>query len=201
MARVGFITGWMAAALIIVGLAGSPCLAQHRGFRTFAQQRREGMGPAQKPGHAAPQNHAGDWLRQHQGMTPAEREKALENDPAFRRLPPAQQQLLRQRLEHFSNLPAQQQERMVNRMDTWEHLTPEQKEQARQIHGQMQQLPPDRQRMVRTAIGDLRAMPPQQREQVIDSDRFKGMFSPQERDVMRGATKLPLAPAEGGGPE
>jgi Protein of unknown function (DUF3106) len=201
MTRPRFITGWMAAGLIVIGLMSSPCLGQRRGFRGFAQQRREGMGPAPKAGAHPPRQHAGDWLRRHQNMSPAEREKALENDPMFRRLPPAQQQLLRERLQHFSNLPAQQQERMLNRMDTWEHLTPEQKEQARQIHGQMQQLAPDRQRMVRTAIGDLRAMPPAQREQIIDSERFKGMFSPQERDIMRGAMKLPLAPPEAGPPE
>lgn len=87
---------------------------------------------------------------------------------------------------------------MLNRMETWEHLTPEQKQQARQIFGQFRQLPPDRQRMVKTAVEDLRAMPPDQRERVINSDRFRGMFSDQEREMMRGATRLPLAPPEGG---
>ena len=149
----------------------------------------------------AQHNHAGDWLRRHKDMSPAERQRALENDPGFRRLPPAQQQVLRQRLQHFSSLPPEQQERMLDRMDRWAHLTPEQKEQARQIHSRMQQLPPDRQRMVRTAVGDLRAMPPGQREQIIDSNRFRGMFSPEERDIMRGATRLPLAPPENGRPE
>jgi hypothetical protein len=86
---------------------------------------------------------------------------------------------------------------MLNRMETWEHLTPEQKEQARQVFNQIKQLPPNRQRMVNTAIHDLRAMPPEQREQIINSDRFKGMFSDQEREMMRGAARLPLAPAEG----
>jgi hypothetical protein len=62
----------------------------------------------------------------------------------------------------------------------------------------MQQLPSDRQRMVRTAVRDLRAMPPEQREQVIESDRFKGMFSDQERGIMREVTRLPLAPPEEG---
>ena len=92
---------------------------------------------------------------------------------------------------------------MLNRMETWEHLTRDQKEQARQVFGQMRQLPPDRQRMVTTAVRDLRAMPPDQRERVIDSDRFKGMFSDQEREMMRGAARLPLAPPQGaeGGPQ
>ena len=86
---------------------------------------------------------------------------------------------------------------MLNRMETWEHLTPQQKQEARQIFGQIRQLPPDRQRQVGTAIHDLRAMPPDQRERVINSDRFKNMFSDKEREMMRGATRLPLAPAEG----
>jgi len=52
--------------------------------------------------------------------------------------------------------------------------------------------------MVTTAVRDLRAMPPDQRDKVIDSPRFKGMFSDQEREMIRGASRLPLAPAEGG---
>ncbi len=55
--------------------------------------------------------------------------------------------------------------------------------------------------MVTTAVRDLRAMPPEQREQIIDSDRFKGMFSPEERNIMRGAARLPLAAPENGRPE
>jgi len=55
--------------------------------------------------------------------------------------------------------------------------------------------------MVTTAVRDLRAMPPGQREQIIDSHRFKSVFSPEERDIMRGATRLPLAPPENGKPE
>jgi hypothetical protein len=41
-------------------------------------------------------------------------------------------------------------------------------------------------------------MPADQREKVIGSERFKAMFSDQERDIMLGATRLPLAPAESG---
>jgi hypothetical protein len=165
------------------------------------QQRRPPAYQPSRPGQAQvrpqPGGHAGDWLRRYKDLPPAEQEHALQNDPGFRRLPPAQQQQLRQRLQHFSGLPPQQQLRMLNRMETWEHLTPEQKQQARQIFGQIKQLPPDRQRAVGTAIHDLRPMTPEQRERIINSDRFKGMFSDQEREMMRGATRLPLAPAEG----
>jgi len=210
-ARAGENTGWrmnraklVARDLAVVCLmaAGliSPGLAQRGSFRLAGQQRRPYQGRAEQAARA-PQGHAGDWLRHYKDMSPAEQERALQNDPGFHRLSPERQQQLRQRLQHFSSLPPQQQQRMLNRMETWEHLTPGQKQQARELFGRMQQLSPDRRRMVTTAVRDLRTMPPEQREQIIDSNRFKGMFSPQERDIMRGATKLPLAPPENGRPE
>ena len=90
------------------------------------------------------------------------------------------------------------QQRIVDNMDRWAHLTPEQKHQAREVFGRMQQIPLERRPMVRTAIRDLSAMPPEQREEIINSNRFKRMFSPEERDVMRAAVRLPLSPQENG---
>jgi hypothetical protein len=198
-------TEWVSTAVLVAAVTVAlPCLAQKGGFRAAQQRHQAPAYQAQRPRQqqARPQQrgHAGDWLRKYKDLPPAEQERELQKDPGFRHLPPAQQQVLRQRLQHFSSLPPQQQLRVLNRMETWEHLTPEQKQQARQIFNQMRQLPPARQRMVSTAVHDLRAMPPAQREQVIDSPRFKSMFSDQERDMIRGASRLPLAPAEGGEP-
>ncbi len=195
MGRGSFSAGWIAAAVLAMA-AGvvSPCLAQYNNFRSTPQRIQNR--PQPQPG-----GHAGDWLRRYRGMSPSEQERALQSDPAFRRLSPERQQLLRQRLRHFSSLPPEQQQRMLNRMETWEHLTPGQKQQAREVFGRLRQLPPDRQRMVTTAVRDLRAMPPGQREQIIDSKRFRSVFSPEERDIMRGATRLPLAPPENARPE
>lgn len=195
-------TGWLKLALLVAAFTISlPCLAQRGLYHPPRQWHRAPAFQAQRPPVArppmrGPRGHAGDWLRRYKDLSPAEQERALRNDPSFRRLSPERQQALRQRLQHFSSLPPQQQLRMLNRMETWEHLTPMQKSQARQIFGQMRQLPPGRQRMVITAVHDLRAMPPAQREAVINSPRFRSMFSDQEREMMRGATRLPLAPPE-----
>ena len=223
MIRGKYITEWLACAALAWAMAVPfPCAAQRGNFHPAqqhpatrppqphpaqayhppAQQRHPAPAyqpprPGQPQARPLPGGHAGDWLRRYKDMPPAEQEHALQNDPGFRRLPPSQQQQLRQRLQHFSGLPPQQQLRMLNRMETWEHLTPGQKQQARQIFGQIKQLPPDRQRAVGTAIHDLRPMTPEQRERIINSERFKGMFSDHEREMMRGATRLPLAPAEG----
>ncbi len=191
-------TGWMALVVLAVAtIMAVPCLAQRSNLQRY--NFRPFQGPRAAQNH--PPGHAGDWLRHYQSLPPAERERALQNDPGFRRLPPERQQLLRQRLNNFLSRSPEQQQRMLNRMETWEHLTPGQKQEARHVFERMQQLPPERRRMVTTAIRDLRGMRPGQREGIIDSNRFRGMFSPEERDIMRGATRLPLAPPENGRPE
>jgi hypothetical protein len=157
-----------------------------------SQQARE----VPRPPGAGPQHHGGDWLRTHRELPLQEQQKALQSDPQFRKLPPQQQQRLENRLQNFNSLPPQEQQRRLNRIETWEHLTPQQKTQARQLASQWQQLAPQRRQMMKTAIGDLRAMPPEQRERVLDSPRFKSMFSEQERGMLRDTTKLPLAPAQ-----
>src|SRR5215471_15856431 len=142
--------------------------------------------------------HSGNWLNQSKNVPRAQQEKALESDPQFRRLPPQRQQQLRQRLQHFNSLQPQQQDRITSRMETWEHLTPQQKQTARGVYQQMQKLPPGRRDMVSTAIGELRQLPPEQRREMLNSPRYRNMFTPQERNMLDGITQLPLAPANEG---
>ena len=189
-------TGWMATAVLsaaTVVISLSPCLAQRNNFRPV-------QGRQAAPGHPG-QAHAGDWLRRYKGLPPGEQDRALQNDPGFRRMSPEQQRRLRPWLHYFASLPPREQQRIVGNMDRWAHLTPEQKQQARVVFGQMRQLPPDRRRMVTMAVRDLSAMPPEERERVINSGRFKKMFSPEEREIMLGAVRLPFAPQENGRPE
>jgi hypothetical protein len=119
----------------------------------------------------------------------------LESDPQFRRLPSSRQQQLEQRLQRFNSLPSDRQQQVLRRMETWEHLTPQQKQEFRGVGTQFNNLPPDRRQAVRNAIESLRAMPPQAREHEIQSGRFS-QFSPQERQILDGASRLPLAPSE-----
>jgi hypothetical protein len=196
--RGDFMTGWMATAVLsaaTVVASFSPCLAQSN-YRPV-----QARPPAQNQNHPQPhppQAHAGDWLRRYKGLSPAEQEHALQNDPGFRNKSPEQQQRLRQQLRLFSSLPPREQQRIVDNMDKWAHLTPEQKQQAREVFGRMQHIPPERRPAVRAAIRNLSTMPPERREEVIDSKRFQKTFSPEEREVMRAAVRLPLVPQENG---
>jgi len=181
------------AAMMLVSLSAAPAWAQNR--RENPHPKNEGH--VQNQAHPqGGQGHVGEWLRQHRNLSPEQQRKALESDPRFRGLPPQRQEALRNQLQRFNNMPQQQQDRMLNRMETWEHLTPEQKQQARQLHEQMQQLPPERRQAIRNAVEALRAMPPDARQKAVESDAYKNRFSPQERDMLGNASKLPLAPAE-----
>jgi len=178
------------------GLAATPLSAQqHRN-----ENRGQGAAPALRGGgpgsHRPPGQHSGDWLRKYKDVPSAQQQKALENDPQFRNLPPERQERLKERLQRFSSLPPERQQRILNRMETWEHLTPEQQQKARDVFGRFRQLPSDRQNMVRTAVRDLQGMSPQDRQRVLGSDRFKGMFTDNEREMLNEMSQLPLAPPE-----
>ena len=196
MFRKKYITAWLAAALICVSAPLS--LAQNHRNEKPAQNRPNQSVPRPPQNQNRTPNdghHAGQWLRQYRGMPYDQQKKSLENDPNYRKLPPERQQRFQQRLQQFNSLPPERQERVLNRMETWEHLTPDQKTQARQLYSGMRNLPPERRAAMRNAINALRAMPPDARERAINSGRFN-QFSPQEREMLNGAAKLPLAPAE-----
>jgi hypothetical protein len=133
-------------------------------------------------------------LNQHREQPLDQQRRALERDPNFRRLPPQRQQQLEQRLQRFNTLPPERQQQVLRRMETWEHLTPQQKQDFRSFGAQYSNLPPDRKHAVRSAIDTLRAMPPAARQREIESGRFSG-FSPEEKQMLNNAARLPLAPA------
>jgi len=139
-------------------------------------------------------HHSGQWLNRQREMAPQQRKQTLENDPAFRRLPRETQRQYEQRLQRFNSMPPERQQQILRRMETWEHLTPSQKQDLRGIGQQFNTLPSERRRAVRNAIETLRAMPPDARERELQSGRFND-FSPQERNILNGAARLPLAPA------
>jgi Protein of unknown function (DUF3106) len=198
MRRVSQDVVYVLTACLVIAVA-VPC-------RSFGQKRQPPPPPPpsrptqhaeiSRPQPDRPRGHAGDFLRRYGDLPPDEQEQALQNDPDFRRLPAARQQALRERLQHFSSLPPQEQLSILNRMETWEHLTPQQKQEAKEIFGQFRQLPPDRRQKLKDAVRDLSGKSPAQRDQLIDSEPYKSTFSGEEREIMRRASRLPLAPPQ-----
>ena len=113
--------------------------------------------------------------------------------PTFRHLPPERQEQLKNRLQRFNSLPPDQQNRVLKRMETWEHLPPAKQQEAMGIYDRMKSMPADRRMMMRSAYRNLESMSPQEQQRVMESDRFKSMFSDNERDLLKRSLDLNLA--------
>src|ERR1700745_45169 len=133
-----YISGYVVVAILamstlLIGLCVAQKATPHPAPAHPAPAPQQHISRPQAQQQAQQKRHAGDWLRQYKDLPPEEQERALSNDPTFKKLPLARQQILRERLQHFSSLPPQRQIQILNRMDTWEHLTPEQKQEGRQV--------------------------------------------------------------------
>lgn len=162
--------------------AGPPGGAHRGGFgsrsmRSFPNQGRQAA-------RGQKQEHLDTWMSRHSNMPLAEQQRALENEPGFRQLPPQTQQHLRNRLTQLNNMPPEQRRRLIEHNEAIERLTPPQRQQWRGAMQQLGALPVDRRRMVAQAFRDLREMPPSQRQAVLNSDHFRGQFSPQEQGTL-----------------
>lgn len=140
-------------------------------------------------------HHSGQWLERHRQQPIDQQQRALQRDPSFQRLPRETQQEYERRLQRFNSMPPERQQQVLRRMETWEHLTPQQKRDFQGFRSQFNSLPQDRKRAVHNAIDALRAMPPDARQREVQSGRFS-QFSPQERQLLNDASRLPLAPSQ-----
>ena len=143
------------------------------------------------------QNRLGDWLRAHKDLPPDQQEKALENDPFFKRLPPQRQAELKERLRKFNSLPPDKRDKALTRMEYWDKLTPDQRKEVREANQKLQTLPVDRRVMVHKALRHLRQMSPNERQQEFQSERFKTTFSDQEQTILKNLAAIDLPPADG----
>ena len=165
---------------------------------TLYGQDKADTPPAPKNAHRAanhPDHRAGEWLQQHGHLAPDQQQKALDNDPEFKKLQPQRQEQLREQLRKFSSLPPAQQKQWLTRIQFMESLTPEQRQRLRAANQHFQGLPQDRKVMVRTALRHLRQMDPPGREQVFQSQQFRDTFSEDEQGLLRNLAEIsPPAP-------
>src|ERR1700743_2077663 len=99
--------GRPALAVLLLSAATVMAAAQPAAMRR-AQAGRPAMsgqrpGPAMKPGGGkSNQEHLPQWMARHGNLSPAEQQRALENEPGFRDLPQQTQQRMRDRLTQLN---------------------------------------------------------------------------------------------------
>lgn len=143
-----------------------------------------GVNPLPNGGIARRPGHLGDWLSQHQNLSPQQQENLLRREPGFNRLGPEQQQRVLNRLRSLDSRPPAVRQRLLQRNEMFERLSPEQRQDVRAASQAVRQMPEDRQQMVRRAFNDLRRIPPDQRQAILNSARFEHTYTPQERHVL-----------------
>jgi hypothetical protein len=135
------------------------------------------------PMFASP-GHLGGWLNQHRGIPVQEQERMLRADPSFRHLNPADQQRLMQQLHQVDQMPEEQRQRRLARTEMIERLSPQERMRINLSARRWAFLPPDRQAIMKNAFQGLRAVPLDQRQTVLNSARYQGAFSPEERGIL-----------------
>jgi hypothetical protein len=108
----------------------------------------------------------------------------LRGDPNFRRLSPVEQQRVVQQLHQVNQLPEEQRQRRLARAEMIEHLPPQEQIRINNSARRWASLPSDRQAMMRRAFQDLRSVPLDQRPTVLNSARYQGVFTPEERGIL-----------------
>jgi Protein of unknown function (DUF3106) len=120
----------------------------------------------------------------------------LRGDPNFRRLSPAEQQRVVQQLHQVDQLSEEQRQRRLARNEIIEHLPPQELMRINNSARRWAALPVDRQAMMRRAFQDLRAVPLDQRPMVLNSARYQGVFTPEERGILSDLLRVePYQPA------
>jgi Protein of unknown function (DUF3106) len=115
-----------------------------------------------------------------QSMTPQERQRLRQNEERLRRLPPAQQQVLRDRAQ------------------VWQRMTPEQRDHVRNdVLPKWRQMSPDRRQAIQQRLRVLQNMPEFARNQRLNDPNFTRGMSEEDRATLRDLSHLHV----GGGPE
>jgi hypothetical protein len=156
---------------------------------------RPGYSGNAQPGYA-PAGHLGAWLNEHRGTPVQDQERMLRSDPSFNRLPSAAQQRLVQQLHQVNQLPEEQRQRRLARAEALEHMSPQDRMRANLSGRRLATLPADRQALMGRACQDLRSVPLEQRQMVLNSSRYQGAFSPEERGILSDLLRAePYEPA------
>lgn len=145
--------------------AGGRVLLAQNGARRLAQNR---------PGLE-------QWMQQHSNLSPADQQRALQNDSSFRALPPQAQIRTLNELRRLQGMNPQE----LNRRRALLRMTPQQQLQFNATMQQYAALPPARQQLVGRAFAALRRVPAQDRAAAMSRFPPVQRLSPYELQTLQ----------------
>jgi hypothetical protein len=141
-----------------------------------AQSNPGGRGPA--AGGPKLANPMANPVLRMMAMPPEQRERILE------KLPPQRQAEIRQNLEKFDQLPAPEKARRLQNLQRFANLPPEKQQILERQLPAFNSLPEERRTALAKEIGPLSRMPDSERQAKLNSEDFKGRFSPSEIQML-----------------
>lgn len=138
------------------------------------------------------------WVDTMRDLTPAQRDRVLQNSRAFQNLSPDKQNKIRQQFNQWDRMSPSQRSDLREKEQTWRNLSPEQRDHIKNdVLPKMRQMPWDRQQMINQKLGVLRNMPESARNQRLNDPNFTRGMSDDEKSVLHDLAHTHV----GGSPE
>ena len=126
------------------------------------------------------------WVDTMRELSPAQRERVLQNSRAFQNLSPDKQNKIRQQFNQWDHMTPQQRQDLRSKEAIWTHLTPEQRDHIKNdVLPKWRQMPWDRQQVLKQKLGVLQNMPESARNQRLDDPNFTRGMSDDEKSMLR----------------
>ena len=125
------------------------------------------------------------WVDTMRDLTPAQRERVLQNSRAFQSLSIDKQNRIRQQFSQWDHMSPQQQASLRRNEETWRNLTPEQRDHIKNdVLPKWRQMPWDRQQVMKQKLGVLQNMPESARNQRLNDPNFTRGMSEDEKSML-----------------
>lgn len=126
------------------------------------------------------------WVDTMRDLTPAQRERVLQNSRAFQNLSPDKQAKIRQQFSQWDHMTPAQQADLRQKERTWRELTPQQRDYIKNdVLPKWRQMPWDRQQVIKQKLGVLQNMPESARNQRLNDPNFTRGMSDDEKSMLR----------------
>ena len=144
--------------------------------------RPPNLSPRQQVGVGA----ARPWVDTMRDLTPAQRDRVLQNSRAFQNLSPDKQNKIRQQFIQWDHMTPAQRTDLRQKENTWRHLTPEQRDYIKNdVLPRWRQMPWDRQQVLKQKLGVLQNMPESARNERLSDPNFTRGMSDDERAMLQ----------------
>lgn len=140
------------------------------------------LNPRQQMGVGAPR----PWVDTMRDLSPAQRERVLQNSRAFQGLSIDQQNKIRQQFSQWDHMTPQQQGKLRDNENIWRHLTPQQQDHIKNdVLPRWKAMPWDRRQVIKQKLGVLQNMPESARNQRLNDPNFTRGMSDDEKSMLQ----------------